>query len=594
MWFFQVARNYAGWAISIAKKITRVAPMQIFMVVVGTLVSQLSLMLAFFLPLKIIILIGSDRVPSYFPAAFVGMQRETLVVGLSIAALAFYALHLLAGQLATVGSERAATRVLGRAGKLNLFNNQDNMARGACRKFARAIAAAIFVCAALLIIGLIHPSIAVLLVGWCVVSFLAVTVAGALSRDFRTWIDDHASPLIGALAASGFFAVTALIVIEFLLGSRINILAAFICLLLSRQLLQRLAATLREAKVLHSQKMQINALFFHGHTFVAGLLKEKDGVWSLLGEKRLRKWLPATIAEITGQDIQSATITQWRQTGVFDVIAFDVRTTGPHGGEGGYLFKIVGRKRRLHALHEADLLADGASHALPAPRLLGVSALGQHMVHVFEKIDGVPTEPRSGTRAALKECWLNPPSRELTLRFRRTHQLLGQRMTTLAVDRLEHAAVTPRDQLLVRKFIRQSQALARVLNQMPLAVYNPDMGRSTLVECRDGSILVTHWGRWSLEPVGAGWSVGKPMLEMLGSWLEAERKNDPRLASLTVEQVQLAALAFAFERFCLRQRYTFAIRLLPPLLARLRAASPRPARRVPVAANGGEMRMTGT
>ena len=84
------------------------------------------------------------------------------------------------------------------------------------------------------------------------------------------------------------------------------------------------------------------------------------------------------------------------------------------------------------------------------------------------------------------------------------------------------------------------------------------------------------------------------MLETLGSWLEAERKNDPRLALLTVEQVQLAALAFAFERFYLRQRYTFAIRLLPPLLARLRAASPRPARRVPVAANGGEMRMTGT
>ncbi len=84
------------WSSRLGAKFLWAVPTATSGVVLFTLVSQLSMLLAFFLPLKVIILLGSDGIPRYFPPAFEQFDRDALIVWLSIATVAFYALYLLA------------------------------------------------------------------------------------------------------------------------------------------------------------------------------------------------------------------------------------------------------------------------------------------------------------------------------------------------------------------------------------------------------------------------------------------------------------------------------------------------------------------
>jgi hypothetical protein len=43
-----------------------------------TLISQISTLLAFFLPLKVVILLGSDRMPRYIPEALAALGHDAL------------------------------------------------------------------------------------------------------------------------------------------------------------------------------------------------------------------------------------------------------------------------------------------------------------------------------------------------------------------------------------------------------------------------------------------------------------------------------------------------------------------------------------
>ena len=74
------------WAVSIGSKLIRVAPGYTFSVIIFTLISQVSMLLAFFLPLKVIILLGSSRIPRYFPESWKSFDHDQLVITLAVAA----------------------------------------------------------------------------------------------------------------------------------------------------------------------------------------------------------------------------------------------------------------------------------------------------------------------------------------------------------------------------------------------------------------------------------------------------------------------------------------------------------------------------
>src|SRR5690554_3983349 len=123
--------NILRWNIRLAAKFLWAAPFATCAVVFFTLVSQLSMLLAFFLPLKVLILLGSDDVPSYFPQFFGSVERDWLIIIMSITTGFFYIFYLLAQRLVLIGGELGANTLMQRGRKLVLFEHQDALAQQA-------------------------------------------------------------------------------------------------------------------------------------------------------------------------------------------------------------------------------------------------------------------------------------------------------------------------------------------------------------------------------------------------------------------------------------------------------------------------------
>ena len=69
------------------------------------MLSQIAALLAFFLPLKVVILLGSEGFPRYFPQAWAAYDRDMLVASLCAATEVFYVLHWLADRIIQWGTD---------------------------------------------------------------------------------------------------------------------------------------------------------------------------------------------------------------------------------------------------------------------------------------------------------------------------------------------------------------------------------------------------------------------------------------------------------------------------------------------------------
>ncbi len=576
MWLIYLIKAYLGWAISICRRIISLAAPQLGLVVIFTIVSQLARLLAFFLPVKIIILIGSDGVPRYFPRAFLEYEREPLVIWLGVATVGFYITYLIAEKVVEIFTEKSAERVLAHTAKLALFENQDEIVGNACRKLAESIAAVVFGTLAIALLAVIYPLVAGVIVGWVVAALIGTALAGMASARFRAWLDENAGDFIDTVSTLGFFIVTATIVAKFIAGFELPILFAIISVLLTRQLLRRIDKTFTNALGLYPKRFLINALFLRNHHLPTDRNPEQRRVWDLLTTNPPREWLPSLLLGATGEVAATAEMTRWHETGVLDIIAFDVKATG--GSERDYLVKLFGSKRRLAALHEATLLGSLDPGALPAPTFLGSALAGDYHCHIFERPAGEPP-----AKAELKEvrldltadCWQCRPPGDLVERYRRSHQLLAQRLAGIDFERLKLAVTSPREEVGLASFSKRLKRLCETVGTVPLAILNPDLKSESMARLGDGRPVTLQWGRWQMEPVGAGWPTDDEVLEQLPLWLDKAREKRDDLAAVRPEDAQLVALLFEIDALVGRQRYRSAVELIPAVLKRTRKSAGR-------------------
>lgn len=574
MWLITSAGTFLRWAYSVYRKILRIAPGSIALVVLATLVSQLSRLAAFFLPLKIVLLVGGSRVPSYFPGFLRTQPPETVVIELAALTVVFYVLHQLSEKVVAFRAERSADLLLGRADKLVMFANQEGVARNACQKLAESLAALIFVALSLVLIRLVHHNMALFLVGWVAAAVLFVATGGAWSARFRAWLDGNAKSFVTGVSQTSLFAATAFIVGEFVAGAKFNILYAIISLLLAREALQQLANAVNNALALNPLKPLVNAMFFQNHAWPgAGGAQRKD-VWDWVAGDRLAQWLPGILRDVTGKPAQRPTMELWHQTGMTDLFVFDARVETGDGDRPGYLVKLFAPSRNVAAAQEAALLAGAPAGSLPAPNLAGTGKVDGFGCHVFGEIAWRTIAPeefgeaQNAMRGACLAC--NLPA-GLVTRFRRSHQLLDRKLLDARIDRLALVA-DDGERELVERFATALHPLAAFLGGLPLALHNPDLLAPPVFVLETGQAVASHWTRWSLEPIGGGWPVQAEDFRQIRKWLSKAKETRPDLADVTPPQAQLAALLFAFEKFLARQRYRSAIGMLPRIFTKAEEA----------------------
>lgn len=554
------------WVVSLGAKFARVVPLQTFIIVCSTLLSQIAALLANFLPLKVVILLGSERIPRYFPESLAALGWELLIGALCLGTLGFYLLHLLAERLIRAITAVGAQRLLQRSHKMALFENQDELARVAYSRFSRALAGGIFIALALTGLGYFYPIMALVLLGYTLLALALVWLLYRLSEGFRQKLENNLASVLAVAAGLGFFVAFGYLVADFILWVPPSVIIGIVALLLSRQVMQRMGGMVGDLVSLRRQQIKLDALFFHGRVLLPMLAHYKSEYLNLLAPSSRRDWVSALMREFTSWQCGELDI-RWQQTGVANVAALLVEAQ-----EGRFLIKLYDPSRRTLALHESTLASE-ALPGLPALPLLGVTQVeGVHsLLYVLPEGSFVGMLASKRMRIPLIASLMHAqPSEALIKRYKRSRPFLWQRLRAPLLLRLEVAIVDAEQQQLDRLLAVLPQLIG-VLQRLPLWIFTPDTGFPNIYQCEESGPMLLNWGRWSMEPLGAGWPV--VLLDDLAGILGPAKAVRQELAGVDVRQIELAALCAALETSCNTQRYSDAIALLPAVLERLDAVS---------------------
>lgn len=556
------------WGLSLGKKFALVVPFQTLCVVFLTLLSQMAALLATFLPLKVVILLGSEGIPRYFPESWAVLDRDFLIAWLCLGTLGVYLLHLLAERLIQVMTGWGARRLLQRSHKMVLFENQDELARDAYQRFSRALAAGVFVVLALAGLAVFYPAMVLVLTGY--LSLMALVFWGLFttSEAFRQSLESRLPATLNLGTGIGFFVGFGYLVADFLLWSPPNVIIGIVALLLSRQVMQKVSGLVGDLSSLQRNRVKLDALFFHGKVFMPALPHEQSGLWALLEPSARDAWVSEVLTEFTNWQ-GGPVIANWYQLGVPNMAALLIESDS-----GNYLIKLFAANRTAIARHEATVLAEPLL-GLPAICFLGATQVqGLHCL-VFEWLDYRSVDQQAAKRlqvAALSELMKSKPSVDLLQRYQRSRPMLWQRFRPQMLNRLKLAANNDDEKLNCARLTEQLPVLAAELQVMPVCIHTMDVGQYDLCMPVDGSSpRLLNWSRWSLEPIGAGWPTKPKLFDQLNEALALAKAKRPDLAAVTLAQAELAALSFALEVCCQRQRFSEALALVPALLERLEA-----------------------
>ncbi|MFJ3108937.1 hypothetical protein [Pseudomonas putida] len=572
-------RNIVGWYVSLGAKMFYIAPINTVTVVILTLVSQLSLLLTFFLPLKVIILLGSNGIPHYYPESWHSLGHSKLVVALSCAAGVFYLLYGVAEHTIKFCAERGAKRMLEKSQKITLFHDQEEISSRAYQRYVQSLASLIFIFFAITGLSFYFPSLAALLVTYCIATYVAASQLYKHNHWFKKKIDSGIGGTAKVLTSIGFLLAFVWITFALLQDIHKGKMIAIVALILSRQTMQRLSTIILDFANLLQQKPQISALFFHGHVLKTDKPLANKGFWSLLEHRRRQAWLQTLIHELLG-DHYSIQDTAWHQTGANDVFAFKVIThNGQKNSEELFLVKIYASHRRELAMQEATLLASKNAKTLPTPEFLGATHLDNYHCHIFAWQDArksIPKEVKPGGMEISTSLMAFTPPPALVSRYCRSRPLLWQRLDSTVIDRLRLGSQSEGAQQIVDRFSEYLPKIEKNLEALPLQIVNPDVNVDTLQQFSDGNFALCHWGRWSLEPIGAGWPILETDLQRLVERFEDIRCKRSEFSNVHVQHIVLCALLYALERLLQRQQFASAFNMLPDILEKLEAQAEVP------------------
>ena len=559
------------WSLSLGVKFFRVVPFLTLAIVALTLVSQISLILSFFLPLKIIILLGSEGMPRYFPDTFAQVDRNVLISWLSGATVGIFLLSLCTNKLIDRATSVAACKLLHKSQKMVLFENQDEVAAQGYQRYSSALASVVFIFLALAGLSWFYPSMSCLIAGYMVAGFSIMLVLYQRYQAFREYLDQKLAATLALVANVGFFVVFAYLVIEFIFFSPPGFIIAIVSILISRQAFGRAAALVNAIVGLAKQRARLDALFFHGKVLISEQLKKsKQNIWHYIDPGVRSKWISDVLVEAGVEGWKSDQLkVNWLNSSQPNIPC--LLLSNPESRPQKYLLKIFNTNCKSLAQHEATLATE-KPEGLVMPNLVLMTQVGNFICHLYSLPMG------SALRA--KEANLKIPDLKasffslklptgLVNRYLRSKPLVADRLAPELLERLYVASRNREDTLRVAELLDRLPVIKQHLQSLPLVLVNPSIKSSVWKSREDQSLLILNWSRWSLEPLGADWPVSEKSLRLLAVKLTEVSQESRSLQLVVMEKAQLAALAYELERLISRQQFIPALRVLPRMLDKL-------------------------
>ncbi|MCC5859608.1 MAG: hypothetical protein JJT90_15730 [Ectothiorhodospiraceae bacterium] len=530
-------------------------------------------LLAFFLPLKVILLAGSPGVPRYFQFFIEPDEKMGWIIGLSLGAVGFYLLSLLMNSAGRALSQAGSEDVLQDANEIAATSRQREEARGYYASFSGISANGLIVLIGSAVLALINPLLLAVLGGLVVLQYLfSAHVIGSgdplqpspTMRMIRRNLGGYLNIFFSINFLAGFFVLLT----PYLLGEGGNLLLALLSLLIMRQGLGAISSAVSVTTGLWRSKDQVNPMVFRHHQVQRRERLVTRNLRQVFArpdrETSARVQLTRAAVDVAG--LRS----EWRDSPVRGAYTFRLRVNGDSGDEVFFQQQVFPRVS-LHLLeHEEFLFTLLPRETLKAPRVLARFEEGPFGCQICEYGQGEPLD-EDAWKALLPELlqdhWSICPPAELVDAYRVTHPLLQERLKPAYLERLTVALNTPEDESLYAAFLERLPELNRVLAEMPLYLNNPDLSNTTVTATGDGRPLIMHWGRWSLEPVGFSLPRNADAESMQHVLDAVRRARELAPEQLTWPKVELVNQCATLEKNLSKARYEKGLKAVEAILS---------------------------
>jgi len=561
------------WFLALSRKLLKISPGTTFLVIFATLLSQLASLLAFFLPLKVLILLGSSGMPRYFPPAFAEWDRDFLVMVMGSATGIFYVLHLIFEQVIKAASSRSTGILKKRTRKLQIYDQQDKILLNAYQLFSRVASSGVFVGLTFLLLIWLYAAIAIWFISFLMAGGLLVLISQHNSFLGKQLLGKRFFSALSIWSSLGFLGGFFLLVADFLFGSPPGLIGAIIALLLSRQMFRHSEILVKSLIKMSQKRNKYEVLFFHNQPQNSSIDKKKKISLSIeFSPERRSEWI-AGLANKLRSPLPSSSIVRWHDSGDHDVVILEVKDAGePSDAQGLYLLIIYGKSKYSLAKKESELLDSiNKKSNIPAPEILEKIYFNEYRIHLFK----LPIfSSFLNEEQAEQELWgfreilagVKPPLK-LVQKYLRSHSNLANRINPSLADRLGFAANTEEEKILTHEFKEKIPVIQKIIKALPLAITSDSWRVGTSLKGADGSLYCARWETWALEPIGFEWPLSDADTAQYASALEGACRQREDLAEVRVMDLHLSALISAIEKQCRKQNYRHAIELLPKLLA---------------------------
>ncbi|ARS51759.1 hypothetical protein [Kushneria konosiri] len=517
------------WYFELSKVFFRKSFIYIAIAIFVTLASQVSRIVSYFLPLKIIILVSSGHVPGYFPAFLSGVEINELIVLLSLATAGAYIMHLLLEKASEKTVALGSNLVLEKNKKIALFEKQQDIAKASYQRYVKSLANLFFITLALCFLVLVYKKLAVFIL-LLMVSLFALDFT--LTRFFKIQRSVAGAIANNVGAASGVFFLLSFgfIIADYIYFSPPGFFSIVIGLLMCRQMANKLSAVSNEIKRINGQKNKISALFLKRNHFPAQR-KHGSDIWDeVIDAGWQHKALTLIPDDDRGETIHYCFF--WNDYKPSGVLSFNLVESDGSSCQNRFHFKIFDTGSTLQSIHEMTLLLDENARYLPSPKLIAHHDDLGRRYHVFDikgffNANSQKLEADFFVKIYVCVCRFQP-SKNLIKSYKKSRSFFWEKWSEHFFKKMHVIASYSADVRHcndVKKFLELLTPVREFLSNRALVVVNHDLrpGSVWYAESDQDKIVLSDWSRWSIEPLGAGFPANDKYLCPLDDYLKKTR-----------------------------------------------------------------------
>jgi len=510
--FIAMACSYAAQLSELTRRLFQCSPSHLVLAVPMFVISQVALLLSLMLPLKVIIMLGSDGVPRYFQFFMTEETRDTWIYISAAATVVMFLLYILTGWAVTRIARSGAQKVLEKSNKIALFDGQDRFAEDIFERVTGSLGT----------LGMAVAGIALgFLIEWRLMIFVLISILLEFALFSAYWdrlsAPDKASErerlvakrtaVLQNLSTFNVLLVFAGLVYLLYTDPTMNFVAGVLLFLLARQILIRSVRLVVDASFFRNNFDRIKALAHPKRNIQQGRMTERQRFEAMLMPAE-RAHLLEFVEQKVGIPIADRRWT-WCDTKIKGSKSKAVLQSPPSGVYNDELYlKFTMREG------DAGLAREVMYYKSDSAKVLRLSRSFVHTGAAFGRgyllLRSRPSHPcpRSVARkmalTVRERLWSHCPDRQLTEQLLKSFPPLGERITNERIARLRLACKDRTDISMVEGFIIQIPEVQKLLNSLPHALCVNSLSEKDCfrIDSEDNPMIVS-WENIGIEPIGA-------------------------------------------------------------------------------------------